>query len=640
MPTVQSAGVVAGLHASWYPGGVQAAGGVRLYEGVYQDYAAIWRTQPNVRTVVGFLARNIAQLGLHIYDQVSDAERLRITDGVAARWLRSPTGSRKVSLYDLIDWFVHDLCVFDDAYWLKVETEGRVATLPLLPQLVEPIGGHWLEPEFYRVAGARGDIDLPADSVVHIHGYNPTNRRAGVSPMETLRRILAEDESAGRYREQFWERGARFESVIERPREAPAWSETARGRFRTDWQALYSGQGPQAGSTPILEDGMALKEASHNAKDSEYIAARKLTRQEVASAFYVLPAMVGIMEHANFANIREQHRATYQDTLGPIMAQLSAAFDLQLAEELRLPESAFFEFNIRDKMRGNFEEEARSLQSATGAPHMTRNEARARQGLAPIEGGDELIVPLNVLSGGQASPTDAGLQNVRSRGAKALDPQVATETERLRQMLVRYFGRQQAVVLTQVGALSDPTLEQVLDRARWDDELTADLFASALTTARRSGRTAADVLDDELEQDIVDADGITEALEESSRGMAVEINDWTSAHLADALTAEDRIAATREVFGGLLEERAGVYAQSRTTTVWNFAFGAAAGAVGAATKTWVVNSGNPRPEHAEMDGETVGISERFSNGARWPGDPALPVSERANCNCSIDVARS
>jgi hypothetical protein len=53
-----------------------------------------------------------------------------------------------------------------------------------------------------------------------------------------------------------------------------------------------------------------------------------------------------------------------------------------------------------------------------------------------------------------------------------------------------------------------------------------------------------------------------------------------------------------------------------------------------ATKTWVVTSGNPRAEHAAMDGETVPIEENFSNGATWPGDPVLGADGVAGCMCA------
>lgn len=639
MAVVQSAGAVTDVQRPWYP--TSSGVGVTLYEGVYQDYAAIWRTQPNVRTVVGFLARNVAQLGLHIFDRVGDADRRRVTEGLPGRWLRRPTPSPKISLYDLLNWFVHDLCVFDDAYWVKVRAQSSdaLATVPLLPQSIEVRGGSLLDPDTYRLHGPRGWRDLEPDQVVHVHGYNPTDRRQGVSPMETLRRIIAEDLAAGRYREKFWLNGARFEGVLQRPESRAPLSDIARTRLKADWQAAYAG-GHETGGTPLLEEGMTFKEASFSAKDAEYIAARKLTREEVAAAFWVHPAMVGIMEHANFANMREQHRSTYQDTLGPILRQLEQAFQLQLADDLGLPETAYFEFNIKEKLRGSFEEEAQSLQTAVGAPHMTRNEARARQNLPAIEGGDLLVTPLNVLVGGQASPTDSGSQNVRARArsTKALPAQAEEQVAVHRQVFTRFFERQRAAVLSQLGAKarSKASLAEVFDRQRWDDELGVDLLAAAMATAQASGDEIVELFGGTW--DVTEVEGLYEALEESSRAMAAEVNDWTEEHLAAALDDEDdATAATRTLFDGLVATRAGIYAASRASTVWHFGRGVAAKASGVGQKRWRTTSGNPRSAHARMNGETVAIGETFSNGAMWPGDPVLPVDERANCECTFDV---
>lgn len=638
MAIIQSGGSVLDAQRPWYPSGQSR--GLSLYEGVYSDYAAIWRTQPNVRTVVGFLARNVAQLGLHIFERAGDADRRRITDGVAGSWLRRPTPSTKISLYDLINWFVHDLCVFDDAYWAKVSapSSGAVATVPLLPQRVEAMGGNLLDPASYRLHGSRGYKDLSPDQIVHVHGYNPEDRRHGVSPMETLRRIIAEDVASGRYREKFWLNSTRVEGVLQRPENRQALSDQARTRLKADWQAAYGGGGSEAGGTPLLEEGMTFTPTSWSAKDAEYIAARKLTREEVAAAYWVHPAMVGIMEHANFANMREQHRSTYQDTLGPIMVQLSSAFNLQLAPDLGLGDTAYFEFNIKEKLRGSFEEEAQSLQTAVGAPHMTRNEARARQNLPAIDGGDLLVTPLNVLVGGQASATDSGSQNVRSRGAKSIAPEAEEQVAVHREMFKRFFRRQQDAVISKIGAKarSKASLQQVFDRQRWDDELAVDLLAAALAAAQASGEQVVSLFGGTW--DVTEVGGLYEALEESSRAMAEEVNAWTAEHLEAALDDdEDPVAASREVFAGLVSARAGIYAASRTATVWNFGKGVAAKTTGAKSKRWVVTSGNPRSEHAALDGETVAIGETFSNGAQWPGDPVLPVEERANCECTFDI---
>lgn len=639
MAVVQSSGAVTDVQRPWYP--TTSGVGVTLYEGVYQDYAAIWRTQPNVRTVVGFLARNVAQLGLHVFERAGDADRRRITDGLAGRWLRRPTPSPKISLYDLLNWFVHDLCVFDDAYWAKIRAQSTdaIATVPLLPQSIEVRGGNLLDPEAYRLHGPRGWRDLEPDQVVHVHGYNPTDRRQGVSPMETLRRIIAEDLAAGRYREKFWLNSTRIEGVLQRPENRAPLSDLARARLKADWQAAYAG-GSEAAGTPLLEEGMTFTPTSWSAKDAEYIAARKLTREEVAAAFWVHPAMVGIMEHANFANMREQHRSTYQDTLGPILRQLEQALQLQLAPDLGLPDTAYFEFNIKDKLRGSFEEEAQSLQTSTGAPWMTRNEARARANLPAIDGGDELVTPLNVLVGGQASPTDSGSQNVRARArsTKALPAQAEEQVAVHRQVFTRFFERQRSAVLSLLGAKArtKASLEEVFDRQRWDDELAVDLLAAALDAAQAGGDDVVELFGGEW--DVTEIEGLYEALEESSRAMASEVNDWTEEHLASALDDdEDPTSAARDVFDGLVATRAGIYATSRASTVWHFGKGVAAKSVGAGQKRWRTTSGNPRSEHARLNGETVAIGETFSNGAMWPGDPVLPVDERANCQCTFDV---
>ena len=47
-------------------------------------------------------------------------------------------------------------------------------------------------------------------------------------------------------------------AVIERPVDAEPWSDNAREQFREDWYAKFTGNGPKAGGTPILEDGMKL----------------------------------------------------------------------------------------------------------------------------------------------------------------------------------------------------------------------------------------------------------------------------------------------------------------------------------------------------------------------------------------------
>lgn len=634
MTVVQSAGTLATVAGTWqlYASTPQS---LPLYEDVFLDYGSIWRTQPNVRTVTGFLARNIGQIGLHAFRRVSDDERRRLSGHPITELIRRP--NPWTTRYRWINALVHDLAIYDNHVALKVQGDGRVWLMRVRPWRVKPIGNE-VHPDVYRIQVSRGGhVDVPTSSVVHLRGYNPVDERWGVSPMETLRSLLAEDIAASRYREKFWSNAARMATVVKRPVDAPQWSDMARRRFKTEFEELYSGT-ENSGRTAILEEGMDLEIVGSSMRDAQYLETRKLTREEVAAAFFIPPAMIGILEHANFANIREQHQSLYQDTLAPWLAMIEQDLELQLLPDVDDDPSIYLEFNIAEKLKGSFEDQAQALQAQVGAPVMTRNEGRARLNLPPVEGGDELITPLNVLVGGLASPRDTAPppQPVMSRPkAKALSRRADVWVDKHRQALEQFFSRQAQEIRSHLGA-GALMVQQLFDRARWDTELAEDLYVLAASTAGEAGQEIAE--DFGISWDLADTDA--EALRDHSAATAAAVNEGTETALEVALAADDVDGAVDEVLGGLVSTTAPRLAVSRVTAAWNQGRVAAGAAAGAGTKTWRTTSSDPRSTHSRLNGETVGLGEPFSNGAQWPGDPSLPTRERANCECTVVIGGS
>lgn len=374
--------------------------------------ADMWTKQPHLRTVVGFLCRSVAKLGIHAYRRVDDNNRVRDRETVAALLLSGGRNLPNPSMtaYDLTYALVGDHELHDRAYWLvardlDVPAGWVIRRLP--PAWVQPTGSGW-EPTSMLVRAPDGNIvEVNPRQIVTFTGYHPASTRLGSPTVEALRGTLKEQIEASAYRAQVWERGGRVSSVLERPKDAPKWSDSAREGFREDWYAKYTGRGSKAGGTPILEDGMTLRQIDFSAKDQQYVEAHKLALATVAAAFYVNPIMVGLLDNANYANVREFNRMVYGVTLGPIIKQIEDRLNGFLLPMLGVPDDVYVEFNVEAQLRGTIEEQAAVFQSACGGPWMTRNEARARQNLPAIDGADELIVPLNVIEGGQASPTDS-----------------------------------------------------------------------------------------------------------------------------------------------------------------------------------------------------------------------------------------
>jgi HK97 family phage portal protein len=629
---------------------------LRLYDQYSYDYATLYRSQPNVRTCVDFLARNIAQLGLHVYRRVSESDRRREREHGLAQTLARPLPPwAKVTTYRLIESLMGDLGIYHNAYWLKVRPKDAPMGLLRVPPTLVTVKGS-LAPTGYEINAGAKPVQVPPEAMVHFRGYNAESPLVGLSPLETLRRVLAEEQAAGDYRENFWANAARMHGIVERPADAKEWDRDAMERFKAEFSALYSGP-ENSGTTAVLEEGMTWKQVEFNAQESEYLAGRKLTREECARAYHIPPPLVGILDHATFANIREQHKSLYTDTLGPWLAMIEQEIALQLLPDYPDSDGVYVEFNIQEKLQGDFEEQTRALQSAVGRPWMTANEARARMNMPSLDGdAGELVTPLNVLTGGQASPRDsappsagtgdkalvkadpsADLGMTERKADGELDATLPRTRERheraWREALVRHFRRQRAAILQRMGTASD--IAGVWhDPARWNQELADDLYALNTATATVWARWIADTLGMEL-----DEERMLKWLQENARVSAEHINGSTQAQVADALVEAEAIAAVEAVFDSAIDVRAATIAMSKVTTAANFGAQEAAKQSGLRTKTWVVNSHNPRSAHALMSGETVPIGARFSNGMNWPGDPAGGADNNSNCQCSVSFGR-
>lgn len=478
MPIVQSAGALQTLGGPTTPASVSS--GLTI-GGHYATYAAIWRSQPNVRTVVEFLARNIAQLGLPLFRRISDDDRQRLgrRDHGFVRTLRKPNPG--TTRYRLINDTVHDLGIYFNAFWLKLRPPSGELGVIRLPADQMEVEGTLLPSRYYWTAPTGRRRDFAPSEIVHFSGYDPLNALMGISPLETLRQVLAEEAAAGEYRQFFWENAARMEGVIERPATAPEWDAEQRGIFRTEWQEAMAG-GANSGKTAVLEDGMTWKPIGFSMKASEYLGARKLTREECAAAYHIPLPMVGILDHATFSNIREQHKQLYQDSLGPWLVMLEEEIERQLLTDDAYgepDEDLYVEFNIQEKLKGAFEEQADSIYKLVGGPVMTRNEGRARLNLGRMDddGANRLITPLNVRDrpNGDQQP-DAPRSLPPASGA------VSADAARTVLTAVRAFWVRQAARIRK-----DPPADRAarFDAARWTRELATDLVPALRLTGHR-----------------------------------------------------------------------------------------------------------------------------------------------------------
>lgn len=174
------------------------------------------------------------------------------------------------------------------------------------------------------------------------------------------------------------------------------------------------------------------------------------------------------------------------------------------------------------------------------------------------------------------------------------------------------------------------------DVQRWDDELSADLYGTLSTIMTDVGRgtTAGFGYPPASFND----GAVENFLRAIANRLGTDINSQTFAKLETALKAAAPMVAAHALFAYLRDHDAPAHGEGLAAQSAGIGSTEAARQFGgdSARKVWHTGP-NPRPSHARMNGETVGIDDSFSNGAAWPGDSVLDADERAGCNCWIEV---
>lgn len=627
-------------------------------DGAYTDtvnasYAHLYATQENVRTVVDYISRIAADRSLRCLRFLGDDSKQENPNHPAALTIREPndwTGQK-----DMLGAFFRDKLIFDDAYlWDMGPAEnGKRFLVRVPPGAMGVKSGNMLKPAGYRIRFANGSwIDLEPYEVIHWRGYSAGDARLGIPPMQTLRIMLAEA-SARKAQAIDQVRGGLVKGgIIERPIEAPDWSEEAMERFSESFASRL--RGVVKGATPVLEEGMQFKEAGITPREAEMLSSRKFALATVAQVYGLNPALFDTS-----GNLDAARRAAEEDVIGPMLGSCAETFTKQLLRNIYLDDDHGFKFRAKRETDAGKLFEAGS--KATGGSTLTANEFRDEfLDMPAIEGGDELVKHPGSQGGGtppapgsndrgrpseeDLADTEKAVRAAMARSderkkdedfrAKAGIRRRETKTNRdrfaadLAEIFRKHFRRQ----LRSKADLHDE---------RWNKELTADLLKARTAFLEAEGkRISASLLG------TFDIEQTRNWLRAGAKAVAEAVNKQTAIAYDEAVAAAETKAdddedPRKKVLHNAIGERADQLGMSSATSVSSFAVHEAGkqnpGPAGTKrVKAWVW-SGSANSRHGGVAGEEVELFGEFSNGMQYPGDPAGGTQETARCECALDV---
>lgn len=616
--------------------------GALMFKVGSMDPERMWGTQPNVRSAVDFIANQVSHLSLQTFERGPDDGRKRNNDLVIARALRNPNPEHTGT--ELVRALAADSTLNDEAWWFHRPTKDGWEIRPLAVKAITIKSGSEIDGNLVvTYQGEGGRTDIPQKNLLHFKGWTPSYGPNGKSIIDTLKEMLAEQIAAAAYRRNLWERGGQIGTTITRPATS-TWSPEARARFDEGMKAYKNG-GAKSGGILLLEDGMQMSQVRFSAREEMYVEAAQLSLEMTCRAFGLNPTMLGSNAGVSYANMKEFRKMLFGETLGPRLKIIEDRITTKLIPQTDPGKDAYVEFNVQAKLAGSFDEQADYISKSVGAPWKTQNEARKLENLPPVEGGDTLMTPMNMApaagAAAAATPPKAGPVEAKAdTGATAEGNANQESTDAVTAVLEKFFKRQSKAVLAKLNAKADDTW---WNADRWNKELAADLYGVAMQV---TGQVSADVLAGLGEApDAYNAEQTAAFLQAVTESRAAWINETTLAAIQDVLDnpAPDENGKPTRTPETVFEEAATTRTEKTSgtllATLAAFATVETAKQAGGskATKTWMVNSTDPRSSHARMRGETVPVNEKFSNRANWPGDPVLGADGVANCKCSVRI---
>lgn len=316
----------------------------------------------------------------------------------------------------------HVLLTGNGFAYINRDAAGRPTALELIrPDLISMYRDGDGQP-FYEVysgrwtGGGNGRRRFRGAEIFHIVGPS-FDGLLGVPPIHLCRDLIGLELVCQEFVGKFYSNGAVPSGILKMPGRL---SPEASKRLRESWHNTHGGS-RNSGKTAILEDGMSYESIAQNLRDSDLVEIRKFCREQIAAAFGVPAARIGATDAQSYSSQESADQHFVKHTLAAYAARLEQEASRKL---ITRGEPYCTRISFDAMLRADLSTRYTAYATAITAGILTPNEARAKEGLPAVEGGDEIRLPLNT-----EAPAAGGVPAEPTAEAEAVPASVDIEPE-------------------------------------------------------------------------------------------------------------------------------------------------------------------------------------------------------------------
>lgn len=327
------------------------------------------------------LSESTACLPFHVYQCDADGVRVRADNHPLARVLRQPNDYQSGMAFR--EAMTGDVLLHGNAFARK-EYNGAgelVALHPLITRHVVVVrlpSGRLA----YDYTDLFGNLSRYLDDeIFHLADRTEAGWHLGRSRIAIAREQLGLALAQREHGTSTFRNGSFPLGVLEAPADRIISTEQV-DRLKHDWALRYSGK-HNAGKTPLLQWGIKYNPVTVPLEDMQWIAAQKMTVEEVARIFRVPPTLIQDLSHGTYTNVAELGSQFVRYSLQRWLSMWEAEVSRQLLGPIARARY-HAEHSVDGLLRGNPEARAAFYSSAITAGWMTVDEVRHLENLPPL----------------------------------------------------------------------------------------------------------------------------------------------------------------------------------------------------------------------------------------------------------------
>jgi len=239
--------------------------------------------------------------------------------------------------------------------------------------------------------------DQDKDLIRHLKMFHPTDDWYGLSPIEAAAYdVDIHNETLAWNKALLENRAQPSGAMVYEPKRdtSPDYlPEEQFQRLKQELEEKYTGS-TNAGRPLLLEGGLKWQQMGFSPQDMDYINSKNTTARDICMAFGVPPQLLGIPGDNTYSNMREARAALWEQTVLPqlyeIRDELNAWLAPQFGDEYRIDID-------EDDIMALAPRRAEHWDKINAASFLTINEKREALGYEPVQGGDDVLQPANLI---------------------------------------------------------------------------------------------------------------------------------------------------------------------------------------------------------------------------------------------------